>query len=138
MNQGFSLMSAQLSIILIIVSVLNLVFVLMRIRKSKILIIDSIFWILFSIFLIIIACFPNLVYYVSRFVGIQTPSNFIYTFIIFLLIVKSFLMSMKLSQLEIKLKVISQKIALDEYRNKEIIENKEINVEKKSNISMNE
>lgn len=138
MNQGFNLMSTQLSVILIVVSILNLIFVLMRIRKSKILIIDSIFWIFFSLFLIVISCFPKLVFYVSHFVGIQTPSNFIYAFIIFLLIVKSFLMSMKLSQMEIKLKVISQKIALDEYKNKEATENKQIPVEKKSNISLHE
>ena len=59
--------------------------------KSKILIIDSIFWIMFSVFLIIIAVFPELVYFVStKVVGIRTPSNFIYAFIIFMLIVKSF------------------------------------------------
>lgn len=119
MNPEHSLMSPTLMVILIAVSVLNLAFVLMRVRKSKILIIDTIFWILFSLFLLIIAVFPGLVYFVSALADIQTPSNFIYAFIIFLLIVKMFLMSMKLSQMEIKLKVISQKIALDEYKSKD-------------------
>lgn len=115
-------MSLSLRIILICASVLNLIFVLYRIRKSRIQIVDSVFWILFSFILIIFSVIPETAIFLTKLAGMQTPSNFIYLVVIFLLLLKLFLLSMKVSQLELKIKQITQRIALDEYKKDKKIE----------------
>ena len=51
-------MSIALRVLLIIVSVMNTLNILRRIRKSKLQIDYSIFWLVFSMILIVIAVFP--------------------------------------------------------------------------------
>ena len=127
-------MNILLKILIVVVSILYLAFVLYRIRKSKIQIIDSVFWILFSFLIIIIALFPGIVEWGAVLTNIQ-PASLTFLVIIFLLIVKLFLLSMKVSHMELKIKVLSQKIALDDYRNKEASETKDTPEEtKKANL----
>lgn len=108
-------MSIELRIILIIVCVLVLLYVLKKIRQSKMNIIDSIFWIVFVLILMIISIFPQIAYALSALLGIQTPINFILLVIIGLLLLKVFLMSVRISQIQDKMKNMAQKIAYDEF-----------------------
>lgn len=80
---------------------------------------DSIFWILLSGGLIIISIFPQIPAFFSRILGFISPSNFIFIAIIFLLILKVFMMSIHLSQLENKLHSLAQKYAVDHAKSKE-------------------
>ena len=64
--------------------------------------------------LIVFSFFPQIVFKMSELVGTQAPANFIFLFIIFVLIVRMFQMSMKISQLESKLKDLVARIAIDE------------------------
>ena len=50
----------------------------------------------------------------SRLLGFVSPINFVYIVIIFLLIVKQFFMSIKISQLDSKVRILTQRIALNE------------------------
>ena len=106
-------MSIVLRIILIIVSILNCGWILKRIQKSQVKIEDSILWILFSGFLIFISIFPGIVEYGAKLTGIASPVNFVYLAIIFILILKIFRLSIRISQLESKLQTLAQKYALD-------------------------
>ena len=106
-------MSIVLRIILIIVSILNCGWILKRIQKSQVKIEDSIFWILFSGCLIFISIFPGIVEYGAKLTGIASPVNFVYLAIIFILILKIFRLSIRISQLESKLQTLAQKYALD-------------------------
>lgn len=111
-------LSLGLRIILIVVSVLVLLYVLRKIRQAKLNISDSIFWIVVCILLILLSVFPQIAYFLSALIGIQTPINFILLLMIALLILKVFLMTIKISQLEEKAKVLAQKIAYDEFEKK--------------------
>ncbi|MGI6153516.1 MAG: DUF2304 domain-containing protein [Christensenellaceae bacterium] len=108
-------LSLGLRIVLIIVSVLVLLYVLRKIRQSKLNITDSIFWIVVAALLIILSVFPQIAYALSALIGIQTPLNFILLLMIAILILKVFLMTIKISQLEEKTKKLAQKIAYDEF-----------------------
>ena len=46
--------------------------------------------------------------------GFVSPINFVYIVIIFLLLVKQFFMSIKISQLDSKVRILTQRIALNE------------------------
>lgn len=106
-------MTALLRIVLVVVSILNCVLILRRIRSSQVGIEDSVFWILYSGILILMSIFPQMLEYGAQFTGVQSPVNFVFLSIIFILQMKLFRMSIKISQLENKLKTFAQSYALD-------------------------
>ncbi len=113
-------MSVLLRGVLVAASVGTTLLIMRKIRKEKMMIEDSLFWIGFSFMLILFSVFPQIVFKMSELVGTQAPANFIFLFIIFVLIVRMFQMSMKISQLEAKLKDLVARIAIDEnIRNQE-------------------
>ncbi len=107
-------MTPTLRVVLIVVSILTTFMIMRKIRQSKLQIEDSIFWLGFSSILIVFSIFPGLPDLLAELAGTYTTANFIYLAVIFLLIVKMFHMSIKQSQLETKIKDLTQKIAIDE------------------------
>lgn len=107
-------MSVMLRVCLIAASVLTMMGMMHKIRKSKVQIEDSIFWVLFSMVLILFSVFPQVAYLMSDLVGTDAPSNFIFLLIIFVLLVKIFSMTVRISQLETRLQELVQRIALSE------------------------
>lgn len=107
-------MSMMLRICLIGASVLTTAAIMHKIRRSKVQIEDSIFWVLFSGVLILFSVFPQVVYLLSDMVGTQAPSNFIFMLVIFLLLVKVFSMTVRISQLEAKLRELVQVMAIEQ------------------------
>lgn len=122
-------MSMLLRGVLIAASVLTTLLIMRRIRKEKMMIEESLFWIGFSFMLILFSIFPQIVFKMSDMVGTQSPSNFIFLFIIFVLIVRMFQMSMKISQLEAKFKDLVARMAIDENLRNEKLEELEKTVE---------
>lgn len=107
-------MSEILRIILIMISLLALLYILRKIRYSKLQIEYAIFWILCAIMLVVISVFPEIVYKVSQMLGMMSPVNVVFIVVIAILLLKVFMMTIELSQLENKVKELVQKIALDE------------------------
>ena len=103
-----------LRVCLIVGSLITAVYVLRRVRHAKIQIEDTIFWLAASAVLLILAIFPGIAFWASRLLGFVSPINFVYIVIIFLLIVKQFFMSIRLSQLDSKVRILTQRIALNE------------------------
>lgn len=73
---------------------------------------DSIFWILVSFLFIIISVVPQLADLGAKILGIQSTSNFVFLLTIFILLMKNFSMSIKISQLENRIVKLTQNIAL--------------------------
>jgi len=112
-------MSIVLRGCLIAASLLSTILMLQKIRKSKIQIEDSIFWVVFSGILIVFSIFPSVAYRISDLVGTQSASNFIFMLVIFLLLVKVFSMTVRMSRLEMQLRELVQQMALDPTKEKE-------------------
>lgn len=112
-------MSMVLRIALMIVSVLTLWYTARKIRKSQLQIEDSIFWMAFPAALVILSVFPGIANWAAERIGIQSPVNFIFLAIIFILILKAFSLSIRLSQLDVKIRALTQEIALRERLEKE-------------------
>ena len=114
-------MTVLLRSVLICVSILLTFYVLRRIRHSKMKIEDSIFWVMFALLLVVFSLFPRLADFISRMVGTYSTANFIFSFMIFILLVKVFFQSIKISQLERRVTELIQMLALDreEAREKE-------------------
>lgn len=107
-------MTTVLRVVLILMSLLVLIIMLRKIRQSKARIEDSMFWVFFALLLVVFSVFPQAAGWLSKQVGTQSTSNFIFLLMIFLLLVKSFSMSMRISQLETKVKELVQRIAIDD------------------------
>lgn len=112
-------MTMMLRLVLIVVSVATTLLIMRKIRQSKMKIEDSVFWIGFLFLLILFSIFPQIAYVLSDLAGTQAPVNFIFLFVIFLLMVRMFRMTVKISQLETKVKELAQKMAIDEKLKKE-------------------
>ena len=112
-------MTLMLRIVLIAASLLTTAMIIRKIRQSKAQIEDSVFWVFVSGILIVFSVFPRTADLLSRLAGTYTTSNFIFLFIIFLLMVKVFSLTMRISQLETKQKEMVQRIALDQKERQE-------------------
>lgn len=113
-------MSVMLRAVLIAASILTMLVMMRKIRQSKVQIEDSLFWVAFSAMLIVFSVFPQLVYRISGLVGTMAPSNFIFLFIIFLMLLRLFKLTIRVSLMESRLKDLIQKQALDEQEFAEI------------------
>lgn len=115
-------MTTIFRIVLIIVSLLTLVEIVRRVRNAKVDIENSIFWIGFSGLLLILSIFPKIAEVVADLLGIYSTVNFIFLFVIFVLLIHQFTNSIKISQLEHRVKELTQEIAVRELRKKDIEE----------------
>lgn len=106
-------MSYYLRLLILLASIVTLFYVLRKIRKAQIQIADSLFWVFLSIVFVIMGAFPQVVYFLTRLMGFQAPVNLIFLVMIFILLLKVFSSSIKISQLENKLDSLVQEIAID-------------------------
>lgn len=109
-------MDEQLTLqcLLILGSLFTAAFILRRVRKAQVQIEDTIFWLLFSAGLLLLSLFPKAAYRAARALGFQAPINLVYTGIIFVLLVRQFFMTIRISQLDSKLRSLAQRVALNE------------------------
>ena len=107
-------MSTVLRVVLILASLGTVIFMMRRIRQSKIQIEDTLFWVGFSALLLILSIFPIVAEWLAQLLGIASTVNFIFLFMIFVLLLKVFHLTIKLSQVETKMKTLAQKIAVSE------------------------
>ena len=99
--------------------------VLTRIRKAKMQIEDSVFWVLSAMLFILLAAFPPLIYRLTEFFSVQSPANLLFLLVIAILFMKVFSLSLKVSLLEEKLSSLAQSVALRERFAEEAKENRE-------------
>lgn len=107
-------MSIQLRFFLILFSILFFFFVLLNIKKSKMSLDSASLWVLWSLGVILIAFFPEIITWISHILGIAAPMNTVFLVMIFLLYVLVFFSYVKLSLLEDKLKNLIQRLGIEE------------------------
>lgn len=125
-------MSPALRVILVIVSFLLVILVLKKIRKKQLHIDDALYWMVSSFLLLIVSIFPQLAFWASAILQIKDPTNFVFLFVIFIVLVKLFKIAIDLSVQKQRLNRLVQNLALaneEIEQNKKNIENqkKEIN-----------
>jgi hypothetical protein len=107
-------LSILFRVLLLVISTGTLFFVLIRIRKAQVQIGSAVFWILFMLALVVISVFPDIVTFISDLLGIESPANFVFLCIIFILLLKVFSLSLQISRLRYQTQQLSQIIALNE------------------------
>ena len=94
------MMTMMLRVVLIVVSVITMTFMMRKIRQAKVQIEAAMFWVIMALILVVFAVVPGAADLCARLLGIYSTPNFLFLFMIFLLIVKAFGMTIQLSQLE--------------------------------------
>lgn len=110
-------MDIKTRVVLIIGSILFFIFLLRTVKKAKLNIDVATLWIVFSLAMILLAIFPEVVYFFTSLIGIDAPVNGIYLVIIFIMLVMIFGLYMKISKLEIKINKLTETIAIEKKKN---------------------
>ncbi len=100
--------------VLIVVSIATMIFMMRRIRQSKIQIEAALFWVFVAAVLVVFAVCPPVADACARLLGIYSTPNFLFLLTIFLLMIKVFSLTLQISQLESKQKELVQKMALEQ------------------------
>lgn len=107
-------MSPVLRLVLIVGSLLALWVVINRVRKKKIRIADSVYWVVCAVLMILFAVFPGIAFFFAGLLGFLSPSNFVFCMIIVLMLVKLFNLVYDVSRLTDKVEQLAQELALHE------------------------
>jgi len=107
-------MGLELRILLVLSSIAMVSAVVLKIRKSKFQIHDGIFWFLLSVFFLLMSIFPHAVEWVADLIGVESPANLVFLGVLALLILKNFLLSIKISLLEYNIVKLAQRVAVED------------------------
>jgi len=105
-------MSMMLRGLLIVGSLLTAFYVLRRVRRSRMRTEDSVFWLLFSLILVIMGLLPDLVTSLADWMGVMSAANLVFLIVIFFLIMKLFLMDQRISVLQRQVTETAQQVAI--------------------------
>ena len=100
------------TIVLIIGAICVFAFILRKIRKSEIKIADSTFWFLFALSLVLLAVFPQIASFFSEILDIESPSNFVFLYVIAILLIREFFSTVELAKLRSRVAGLVQEEAL--------------------------
>ena len=106
------MMTVIFRVILVIVSILTMAFMMRKIRQAKVQIEAALFWVIMALILVVFSLFPAVADACAHLLGIYSTPNFLFLFMIFLLIVKVFGMTLQMSQMESRQKELVQRIVL--------------------------
>ena len=113
-------MTVIFRVILVLVSILTMAFMMRKIRQAKVQIEAALFWVIMALILVAFSLFPAVADACAHLLGIYSTPNFLFLFMIFLLIVKVFGMTLQMSQMESRQKELVQRIALDQKDREEL------------------
>ena len=105
-------MVTRLQILLIVSSIITFLFVIYNIRKSKMEIKYAVIWISWSFVVAVISIFPSIIYVLSEWLGIATPTNTLFLGMLFLLYIMSFYIYINLSYYNRKMKDLVYEVAV--------------------------
>lgn len=105
-------MSMTLRALLIIFAVLVFTYVIRKLKKSQIQVLDSLFWLLFSLSFVLLGVFPEIALFISSELGFMSASNFVFLYVIAVLVVRDFSNSLRISKQEERVNGLAQSIAL--------------------------
>ena len=105
-------MSLLFSATLLISALLIFWLILRKIRRSEVTIADSTFWFLFALSLVLMGVFRQIPFFFAGVFGIESPANFVFAYVIAVLILREFYSTVEISQLRARVGGLAQKEAL--------------------------
>ena len=107
-------MSTVLRVILILASLVTCIYISRKLKKAQVDTHDTIFWLMFSFVLILVSIFPGIADWLSMRLGIYSTVNMVFLIIIFALLLRVFLLTIKISQMEHRVSILVEELAIRE------------------------
>jgi hypothetical protein len=111
-------MSGFLRVFLMVSALLVLAFVIRRVRKAEMRAADTVFWFLLAASFVLLAAFPRIAFFFSDLLGVTSPANFVFLFVIAVLFIREFASAIEIARLRGKIDTLVQEIALAEHEHK--------------------
>lgn len=108
-------MATSLRVVLVASALIVLLFMVRKIKKSQMKAMDAFFWLLFSLSFVMLAAFPQIAAYLAALLGFQAASNFIFVYVIAVLVVRDFSSTIRYVQLRDKFDALVQEMALNSF-----------------------
>ena len=105
-------MSLLFSATLLVGALLTFWLVLRKIRKAEVTIADSTFWFLFALSLVLMGVFRQIPFFFADLFSIESPANFVFVYVIAVLVIREFYATVEVSQLRAKVRNLVQNQAL--------------------------
>lgn len=109
-------MSLLFSATLLIGALLTFGLILRKIRKAEVTIADSTFWFLFALSLVLMGVFRQIPFFFAELFSIESPANFVFVYVIAVLVIREFYATVEVSQLHAKVRNLVQNQALADVR----------------------
>lgn len=107
------------SAVLLVGAVLTFWLIMRKIRRSEVTIADSTFWFLFALSLVLMGVFRGIPFFFADLFEIESPANFVFAYVIAVLVIREFYTTVEVSQLRAKLRNLTQNEALAEAAERE-------------------
>lgn len=107
-------MSVYLRGMLFAASVFTCIYIARKIRRSQVQVMDMLFWVVASAVLVLMGAFPSAAIGLAELLQFDSPANLVFLVIIFLLLSRCFLMSVRLSQVENAVRTLAEEVAVRE------------------------
>ena len=105
-------MSLLFSATLLVGALLTFWLILRKIRKAEVTIAYSTFWFLFALSLVLMGVFRQIPFFFADLFSIESPANFVFVYVIAVLVIREFYATVEVSQLRAKLRNLVQNQAL--------------------------
>lgn len=105
-------MSLLFSATLLVGALLTFWLILRKIRKAEVTIADSTFWFLFALSLVLMGVFRQIPFFFAGLFSIESPANFVFVYVIAVLVIREFYITVEVSQLRAKVRNLVQNEAL--------------------------
>ena len=102
----------SVNVFFIVIAIISIFYILYEIRKEKLSISDSMFWLLGCLIIAILSIFPNIIVYVSSLVGIEYAPSLLFLIAIIALIGLNFKQVKRITKLEEKITDLAQHLAI--------------------------
>lgn len=116
-------MQISLNVVLIIITLIYIFLILKSIRKKKLQISFSVFWLITGIILIIALLIPNLVENIAKMLGFEVPANMVFCLTIFVSFYLIFNLTVALSKENKKNTMLVQEVSILKKRVEELEKN---------------
>lgn len=116
-------MQISLKLVLILITLIYIFLILKSIRKKKLQMSFSVFWLITGILLIIALLIPNLVENISKALGFEVPANMVFCLTIFVSFYLIFNLTVALSKENKKNTLLVQEVSMLKKRVEKLEEN---------------
>lgn len=96
----------------IILGLILILYIFISVIKGKFDIVESIFWLMGSIIILILSIFPNIIVVLSKLIGIEYPPSLLFLLVAVFLLFINFRSTQKIASQKEKIMFLGQEIAI--------------------------